>query len=237
MVTPSIDDITIIIPVYHETDTIRKVIESIRSLEEGSRPEIIVVDGVLVMDTLYAIADRTDVVKIGGPKGRSYQMNEGAAKARGKVLLFLHSDTILPPNALPLITKALSNERIAGGAFNIGFDPNNIYLSLISFLNRIRVHSTRIPYGDHAIFIRRDVFEGIGGYPKVRFMEDVLLMKKLRSSRKRIAILPEKVRTSSRRFADDGYLKHSIRYFIVHILVGFGKDPDKLAKYYKDRRG
>jgi rSAM/selenodomain-associated transferase 2 len=232
---PKVGEITIIIPVLNEADTIRRTVTAIRSLE-GDRPEIVVVDGEMIMGTLQAIADMNDVVKIGGPKGRASQMNEGARMAKGRILLFLHSDTRLPKDGLSSIVKALSDDRIAGGSFGIAFEPNNIYLRTISFLNSIRVRITRIPYGDHAIFIRRDVFEKMGGYPKTRFMEDVMLMKKLRSSRKRIVIIPKKVITSSRRFKDDGYVRHSIRYFIVHILVGFGKDPDRLAKYYEDRR-
>ncbi len=232
----NIGDITIIIPVLNESDTIRRTVTSIRSLG-GDRPEIVVVDGEMVMGTLQAIADMNDVVKIGGPKGRASQMNEGARVAKGRILLFLHSDTRLPKDGPSSIVKALSDDRVAGGSFGIAFEPNNIYLRTISFLNSLRVRITRIPYGDHAIFIRKDVFEEVGGYPKVRFMEDVLLMKKLRSKRKRIAILPGKVTTSSRRFADDGYLRHSIRYFIVHILILLGVDPDRIAKHYKDRRG
>src|SRR5512139_2118205 len=94
------EDISIIIPVLHEADTIRKVVVSVRSMEGGAAPEIVVVDPVLVMDTLMAIADRTDVVKIGSAKGRALQMNEGARTAKGKVLLFLHSDTTLPNDGL-----------------------------------------------------------------------------------------------------------------------------------------
>ncbi|MBN1549014.1 MAG: glycosyltransferase, partial [Syntrophaceae bacterium] len=111
---------SIIIPVLGEADSIQAVIDHIRCLEQQEKAEILVVDGDPEGKTLQAIV-RQDVHKILSLRGRGRQMNEGAKKARGEILLFLHADTFLPTDALSLIDDALRHPRMVGGAFDLGF--------------------------------------------------------------------------------------------------------------------
>lgn len=225
--------ITVIIPVLHEADFIDGTIESIRAIHGGEKVEIIVVDGDEGNDTISTMKKK-DVIKLSSRRGRSHQMNEGAKNAKGDVLLFLHADTKPPASAFKEIWEALKDHNVVGGGFHLRFDPSNPYLRLIELLNVPRVKLTRVPYGDHAIFIRKDVFQRIGGYADLMFMEDVELMRRVRRNGMRIAILKGPVLTSSRRFRDDGYIRHSVRFFIFHLLYWLGVSTETMGRHYKN---
>jgi rSAM/selenodomain-associated transferase 2 len=224
--------ITVIVPVLHEAASIDGAIDNIRAIEGGNAAEIIVVDGDESKDTISTMKKK-DVIKLSSKKGRFHQMNEGAKDANGDVLLFLHADTKLPTTALKEIRDALKDPSVVGGGFHLRFDPSNPYLGLIELLNVPRVNITRIPYGDHAIFMRRNVFKELGGYSDVLFMEDVEIMRRVRKKNMRIAILKGSVLTSSRRFRDDGYIKHSVRFFFFHLIYWLGASTEWMGRHYK----
>jgi len=184
--------ISIIIPVYNETRSINRTIDNVRSVKHGSNVEIIVVDGAEQRNTLKVIKDGK-VKKIVSKKGRGAQMNAGALRAKGGILLFLHADTYLPENALDLIEETLSGSKVKGGAFTIRFDRINPLFRAFMFIHDLRSHITRIPYGDQAIFIEKEVFDQIGGYNDYPLFEDVDLMERMKKRRYRIKILPNKV--------------------------------------------
>src|SRR3990172_1881745 len=110
---------SIIIPAYHEAGTINDCIEHLHGLKHEGAVEIISVDGDPQGSTIKAIQDK-QVIKIFSQKGRARQMNVGAAAARGDVLLFLHADTVLPRDALPLIRSHMDDGRFVAGAFDLG---------------------------------------------------------------------------------------------------------------------
>jgi rSAM/selenodomain-associated transferase 2 len=225
--------ITVIIPVLHEAAVIDDTIDSTRAVAGGEDVEVIVVDGDETKDTISALG-RDDVIRSSSKRGRSHQMNEGARNANGDVLLFLHADTRLPNLALNEIREALKDPAVVGGGFNIVFEPSNPYLALIALLNRPRLRITRVPYGDHAIFMRRNFFKELGGYCDILFMEDVELMRRVRKMNMKIAILKGPVLTSSRRFQDDGYIKHSVRFFLFHLFYWLGASTGWMGRHYRN---
>jgi hypothetical protein len=107
-------------------------------------------------------------------------MNKGASLASSDILLFLHADTILPKNAFNEILNILSSKDIKAGAFDLSFNSNKNILKIIARVASWRSRITKIPYGDQAIFIKKDIFEKIGKYENIPLMEDVNLMQKLK---------------------------------------------------------
>jgi rSAM/selenodomain-associated transferase 2 len=226
--------LSIVVPVLHETEAINPFIEHIRKVGEGEDYEIIVVDGSHEKNTIDAIKDR-DVKKTTSPKGRARQMNAGADVARGEILLFLHVDTKLPVDAFRRIREVLKDGMYVGGAFDLELDSDRKSLKFIAWTARIRVRITRIPYGDQAIFIRKDYFDTLGGYRNIPLMEDVELMERIKKLRKKIYIIKEPVRSSPRKWLKDGLFFTTFRNHIIRILYSLGVSPDKLVElYYKD---
>lgn len=193
--------------------------------------EIIIVDG----DNSSTIKNIKNeyVLKIDSKKGRANQMNEGARIASGDILLFLHADTILPLNASDLIIESFQDKDIKAGAFDLSFSNNTLVFKVIAFTASIRSRLTRLPYGDQAIFIKKDVFEKIGKYEDITLMEDVNLMQKLKQKKLKIKILSEKVVTSSRKWENKGIVYTTLRNWILISLYFLNIDPNKLEKYYK----
>jgi rSAM/selenodomain-associated transferase 2 len=226
--------LSIVVPVLHETEAINPFIEHIRKVGKGEDYEIIVVDGSYERNTIDAIKDR-DVIKKTSPKGRARQMNAGAAAARGEVLLFLHVDTKLPLNAFKKIRDVLENSRYVGGAFDLELDTQRWSLRFIAWTARIRARFTKIPYGDQAIFLRKDYFNAIGYYRDIPLMEDVELMERIKRLGGKICIIKDPVRSSPRKWLQDGIFYTSFRNHIIRILYSLGVSPNKLVKlYYKD---
>lgn len=225
--------LSIIVPVLHETEAVNPFIEHIRKVGKGEDYEIIVVDGSPEKNTIIAIKDR-DVIKKTSPKGRARQMNAGAAVARGEILLFLHVDTKLPLNAFKKIREVLENSRYVGGAFDLELDTQRRSLRFIAWTARIRVRFTEIPYGDQAIFLRKDYFNDIGYYRDIPLMEDVELMKRIKRLGGKIYIIKDPVRSSPRKWLQDGIFYTSFRNHIIRLLYFLGVSPNKLVKlYYK----
>ncbi len=223
--------VSIIIPVLNESERINSIIDSLRdqTLEYGF--EVIVVDGDLKGSTNNVIADK-NVKTLTARKGRGSQMNAGAEVAKGDILLFLHADTILPERALKKISDALEDEKYVAGAFDLAIDSDKLFLKYISYRANFRSRQNRIPYGDQAIFIRKEYFNRIGGYKKIPLMEDVDLMRRIKKDRRKICILKEKVITSARRWESDGLLYTSFRNQVLLTLFYLGVSTSKLAKFY-----
>jgi len=222
---------SIIVPVLHERKRINELIERLNRLDSEKSCEIIVVDGAQERNTLEAI-HTNDVVKISSKKGRARQMNAGASVARGKILVFLHADTDLPIGALKKM-DAVAERGYMAGAFDLGIRSDKLIFKIISFLGSLRSRLNRIPYGDQAIFIRREYFKEIGGYKEIPLMEDIDLMRRIKRSGKKIWILYDRVMTSPRRWEREGIVYCTLRNWILQILYFLGISPDRLAKFYK----
>ncbi len=224
--------LSLIIPVWGEAKSINENIKQVRELDAGGIAEIIVVDGDPEGSTISAIRDegvRTAIAQ----KGRARQMNHGAALANGDVLLFLHADTLLPSNAFALIRAAMNDKRFVGGAFDLGFDTSRKIFKITESYVFLRTRLTRIPFGDQAIFIRRDFFEKIGGYRDIPIMEDVELMKRIRKRADPICIIPVKVRTSVRRYEREGVLRCTLRNWLMQVSYALGMSPERLERWYR----
>jgi rSAM/selenodomain-associated transferase 2 len=222
---------SIIIPVYREAGRIRQTLDSLLINTDRADCEIIVVDGETDPSTLAMVQSKA-VRKISSPKGRGIQLNTGAREASGEFLIFLHADTRLPANALEEIDRTMQSKNIVAGAFDLGIDSDRYAFRVIEKIASWRSRLTRIPYGDQAVFIRRDDFRSLGGFQEIPIMEDVELMKRIKKQGGKIHILPNRVRTSARRWEKEGLLYGTMRNWLLVLLYYLGVKPEKLARFY-----
>ena len=229
---------SIIVPAFHEGENINDLTECLNRLDSEMNSEIIVVDGAQEKDTLGAIHNGK-VIKLSSERGRAKQMNAGASVARGEILIFLHADTELPIHALKKIHSLLEQKEVVGGAFDLGIKSDKFIFKVIGRLASWRSRLNRIPFGDQAIFIRREYFNKIGGYKEIPLMEDLELMRRIKKSGDKIWIFYEQVMTSPRRWEKEGVLYCTLSNWTLQALYLLGISPHKLIMYYKssDRRG
>ena len=219
-------------PVFHEEEWINALIEYLNNLDLHKDIEIIVVDGAREKNTLKAIHNN-QVIKIPSEKGRAKQMNVGASAAKGEILIFLHADTELPFQALKKINSFIGQREYVGGAFDLGIKSDKFIFKMIGTLSSLRSRFNRIPFGDQAIFIRREYFNQIGGFKEIPLMEDVELMRRIKKSRKKIWIFYDRVMTSPRRWEKEGVIYCTLRNWVIQALYLLGVSPHKLANFYK----
>lgn len=222
---------SIIIPVLHEVEHINALLEHLSHQESEERYEVIVVDGGLNRETINAI-NYDGTISIGSEEGRARQMNAGAKIAQGEILIFLHADTQLPQGALRLISSALKQNQYVGGSFDLGIDSERFALKGVAYFANLRSRLTCIPYGDQAIFVRKDYFREIGGYREIPFMEDVELMRRIKKRGDKICILSQQVSTSSRRWERESILYCTVRNWVLTFLYFLGVSTETLAKFY-----
>jgi rSAM/selenodomain-associated transferase 2 len=223
---------SIIIPVYHEAGAIEGCIAHLHDLTLDSAVEIVIVDGDPQGSTIKVIQDK-QVIKSISQKGRARQMNRGASLASGDILLFLHADTLLPPDALAMVRSCMNNAFNVAGAFDLGIRTDRRIFRITERYVALRTRLTRIPYGDQAIFMRREYFEEIGGYKDIPLMEDVEIMQRIKKRGDRICIIPKKVMTSPRRWEQEGILFCTLRNLVVQFFYYLGVSPERLAKFYR----
>lgn len=192
--------------------------------------EIIVVDGSPEKDTLNAIKDK-EVVQLSSEKGRAKQMNLGAEKATNTIFLFLHADTYLPKNAFQLITNELKTYSV--GAFSLGIQSSNIIINIIEIIANIRTKLTKVPYGDQAHFVKKEVFTQLEGFKNIPILEDVDFMTRVKKARYPIKILNQKVKTSPRRWKKEGPIKRTLKNWRILIKYHLGVSPEKLKELYQ----
>ncbi len=228
-------DISIIIPVLHEGERIQTCLSHLVEIGGGAQIEVIVVDGDPQGSTLNQLPSDVSFPLNGvlSSPGRGTQMNTGAQIAHGRILLFLHADTELPAQAFSLICSVCDASNAVGGAFDLVIVSPHWLLKLIGKVASLRSRLTRIPYGDQAIFVRRDVFEQVQGYPDIPIMEDVALMQRLKRHHYYIEILQDAVLTSARRWEKEGFVRCTFRNWGLITLYFLGVSPNKLVKWYR----
>jgi rSAM/selenodomain-associated transferase 2 len=223
--------ISVIVPVLDEAPVIAETLR--RSRQPGVR-EIIVVDGGS-RDATVAVARPLADVVIESRRGRAVQMNAGARRAGGDVLLFLHADTHLPRNFAGAVLAACSRPHVVGGRFDVDLHPSSPLLRVTGELINRRSRLTRVASGDQAIFVRREVFESLGGYAEIPLMEDLDLSRRMKR-RGEIACLRERVVTSSRRWRHDGTVRTILRMWTLRALYYAGVTPARLHAFYRNAR-
>lgn len=196
--------------------------------------EVIVADGGS-RDATRAIARAHGAGVVEATPGRGLQMNAGAGAARGSVLLFLHADTRLPEGAAEAIAAALADPAVVGGAFRLGIDSPDGFLRLVAGAANLRARLTGVAYGDQAVFVRREAFEALGGFPPIPIMEDVAFGRRLKR-RGRVVLLRARVATSARRWERENPLYTTLRNTVLVSLFLLGVAPKRLARRYRPVR-
>lgn len=225
---------SIVMPVLNEETSLRAQLTALRrhQLSAGSA-ELIVVDGGSTDRTAQIAAEFGQVLQVG--RGRARQMNAGAAVARGAVLIFLHADTRLPPDALPQIERALTQPVVVGGAFRLGFDTSAPVYRAVAATANLRSRVRHSFTGDQAYAIRRAAFERIGGFPEQPLMEDLEIVHRLRRIG-RFVLFPAPVTTSARRHQHTGLGRTLLLMALLRTLYAAGMSPERLQRLYLDIR-
>jgi len=217
--------ISVIIPTLNEARNIGAAIAS-GTCEEG-KSEVIVVDAGSTDDTVQIA--RKHAIVLSTARGRALQMNAGARHADGEILLFLHADSVLHPQAFNGLRSTLLDPAIGGGTFTLRFDSDGFWLRVYSKFTRFKFRYFH--YGDQGIFVRRSVFEQLGGFKEVPLMEDLDFLLRLRKAG-RAALIDLPVTTSARRFRENGPFRQELLNVLLVCLYICGAKPQTLAKWY-----
>jgi rSAM/selenodomain-associated transferase 2 len=221
--------ISIVIPTLNEAANIAAALARLQPLRARGH-EVIVVDGGSTDDTERRARPHADQL-IDAPRGRAAQMNAGAEHARGDVLLFLHADTVLPDDADRLILDGLRASNRGWGRFDLRIDGRHWLLPLIALGMNLRSRLTRVCTGDQCIFVSRDLFMRLGGYPPIELMEDIALTKRLRCDGPPLRLSPAVI-TSSRRWERHGVARTMLFMWWLRLRYFFGASPARLARLY-----
>jgi rSAM/selenodomain-associated transferase 2 len=221
--------ISIVIPVYRDSEALAHLLGACDLTADARVVDVIVAGTAADGDALAPLRARWPLIRwVVSPKGRARQMNAGAAFARGAWLLFLHADTLLPPQWCEAISTANCDPRIALGCFRFALDSASVCARLIEWGVRFRVAVCALPYGDQALFMRRELFERLGGYADVPIMEDVDLVRRvLRHGRLFTASVPAV--TSARKWEEDGWGRRTLKHLRLITLYFLGVTPERLA--------
>jgi rSAM/selenodomain-associated transferase 2 len=220
-------DLAIVMPVLDEAGTLPAVLDALQPLRQRG-VQVVVVDGGS-QDATVALARAGADRVIRAARGRASQMNAGAAACDAPLLLFLHADTRLPPEADALVQQALRGA--SWGRFDVRIHSTHPLLRVVSAMMNWRSRLTGIATGDQAMFVRRSAFDAVGGFPDVPLMEDIRLSSELKR-RGRPACLREPVRTSARRWERHGIWRTIWLMWRLRAAHALGADPARLAVDY-----
>jgi len=222
--------LSIIIPVLNEAGTVVRTLSALQPLRAAGH-EVIVVDGGS-LDETRAISEPLSDRLIQSPRGRSRQMNAGAHVAGGEVFLFLHADSLLSEGAVRAMLRAMRSEKRRWGRFDVRLSGNHPLLRIIESLMNWRSRITGIATGDQGIFVERELFERVAGFPDIDLMEDIALSKALKKQGRPVC-LRQRVRTSSRRWEEKGILRTVFLMWRLRLFYFLGSDTRRLAQNYE----
>ncbi len=222
---------SIIIPVWNEAVCIEKTLGVLQRAIGNRAVELLAVDGGSTDGTPDLVALFPEVLLLHSPRrGRALQMNYGAARANGQILLFLHADTLMSRTAFKCFWSYINKKRPPmAGAFRMQFDVPGWCYELLGWATHW--NSTWTTYGDQGLFVDRDTFFAVGGFPDQPLLEDVAIQHELRR-RTSFVKLPASVITSARRFQRRGRTRQLIRNGIILLAYRLGVSPQRLAAWY-----
>lgn len=220
--------LSIVIPTLNEQANVALAVQRAWGLQPL---EVIVADGGSTDETA-TIASAEGARVVHSSAGRGTQLNAGAIEASGDVLLFLHADTWLEPVAAQQIAAALTSPQTVWGAFYQAIDATGWKYRALERGNAYRARRIGLPYGDQAIFVRRQVFVAAGGFPDQPLMEDVDLSRRLRAQTMP-ALLDGPLHTSARRWQRQGVIRQTARNWAFLVLWRLGVSPTRLARWYR----
>lgn len=230
--TETLPSLSVILPVLNEAEGIRAALQPLQSLRAYGH-EVILVDGGSTDGTPELAAGLADQVLRTKP-GRAAQMRAGAERARGDWLWFVHGDTQVSPAGVAALLRVLEDPATCWGRFDVRLSGRAWPLRVIERLINLRSRVSGIATGDQALFLRRQLYERVGGWPSLPLMEDVALSGILKSVA-RPCCLRETVLTSSRRWERHGILATVLLMWRLRLAFALGKDPVQLARRYGER--
>lgn len=219
--------ISVIIPILNEEDEIEALLRNLKGAGEGF--EVIFADGGSTDRTNEIIGKSHKIIS--SEKGRSKQMNAGAKSACGSIFFFLHADSRLPYGFCTEINKIFESGGMAG-CFPIKFDSSAPLLSICAYMSNARARFRQIAFGDQGLFITRELFEDLGGFPEIPLMEDYM-MSELIAQRTKIMLAEKYITTSARRFEKHGILRTMWLMQKLQYLYRKGVSTDILAEIYR----
>ena len=222
--------LSIIIPIYNEESTIGKLIPQLEPVRQMA--EIIFVDGGSSDRTLEMIPQEYTVIRSG--KGRAVQMNLGAECSKGDVLFFLHCDSIMPEDFMDQIAEVMEISDI--GCFGMKFDKPNLFLLSCQRDSHKRIVKKNIAFGDQGIFLKKELFFRLGGFPEIPIMEDYDFSKKVGAAGYKYVTTRDRIVTSARRFKAGGSLYTMYKMVWLRRKYDKGMDINEVARIYKDIR-
>ena len=227
--------ISFIIPTYNESTAIEKTLSEL--LEAISdHDEIIVVDGNSEDNTIQIVKNFSEVKIINSQqRGRAVQMNTGAEKAQKEFILFLHADSSINSIGINKLKQTIKDKNVSWGWFDLKLHSPRKIFRVLETLAQFRTRVISEPLGDHGIFIKKDIFNNVGGFPEIPIMEDVELVKKLKTVSKGTRV-NHAVESSVRRFENCGIIKTSLNMIFLRIFHFLGVSPETLARYYSPER-
>ena len=231
--------ISIIILSYNEATCIEKTLQNLKLLNCRMPVELLLADGGSTDGTIE-IAEKYARI-INSEKGKAKQMNTAANAANGKVLFFIHADMIFHDETLEALCKQIEEGYDGGGFANI-FDEHNSKIKQLGtflnfrFLNSKEQSDRNIFYGDNGIFVKKEVFEKLGGFKDLPIIEDFDFSVRMRSTFKVRKIRKPQLIVSARRHIKAGFLKTRLQWIIIKKLYLLGVSPQWLARWYKDVR-
>ena len=218
----------IVMPVLDEAGTLSPRLRALQALRRRG-VQVVVVDGGSQDGTPAIAREHADLV-LSAPRGRAAQMNAGAAACPAEVLLFLHADTALPDQADALVRRA-ARDPSAWGRFDVRIDSPRRALRLVEHMMNLRSRWTGIATGDQAMFVRRELFDQVGGFPDLPLMEDIALSRLLKRHARPVC-LRQRVSTSARRWERHGVWRTVLLMWRLRLAYFLGADPRQLAIRY-----
>jgi rSAM/selenodomain-associated transferase 2 len=224
-------NLSVVIPTWNEASNLSAALEAL-----GRAADVVVADGGSA-DRTKEIAQQAGARVVCCERGRAHQMNRGAEAAEGDALLFLHADAILGAGWHEALVGALRDRSVVGGSFQLRIRSPRRLLALVARGSNLRARYLGMPYGDQGIFVRRTAFRTVGGFPEVPFLEDVVLIRKLRRLGS-LRQLDVAVTTGSRHWEDLGVLRTTLLNWAMVVAYFSGVSPGTLEPYYRRlRRG